>query len=48
MAVVGALKNCTLPKAVYDTEEEQLSIDNNNKIPLVLSNIAVPLTFTVS
>ena len=48
LAMVGALKNLTLPTSSYDREEEKLVIDTETRHRVELHCIPVPLSFTVS
>ena len=48
LAMVGALKNLTLPNSSYDKEEEKLVIDTETRHRVELHCIPVPLSFTVS
>ena len=48
LAMVGALKNLTLPNSSYDREEEKLIIDTETRRKVELHCVPVPLSFTVS
>ena len=48
LAMVGALKNLTLPNSSYDRDEEKLVIDTETRRKVELHCIPVPLSFTVS
>ena len=48
LAMVGALKNLTLPTSSYDKDEEKLVIDTETRHKVELHCVPVPLSFTVS
>ena len=48
LAMVGALKNLTLPTSSYDKDEEKLVINTETRHKVELHCVPVPLSFTVS
>ena len=48
LAMIGALKNLTLPTSSYDKDEEKLVIDTETRCKVELRCVPVPLSFTVS
>jgi len=47
IAVVGALRNLTLPQAKYSQETERLTVDMDAKTLVKTHSLPIPLSFTV-